>query len=106
MSRHLIGASDNDPNGRHTVLVDTEGACLLDHTTAALVEGTGDGTVVGLELEGRVNQKRYRHTQLYLMDAEGAAALIAELVGVYHRAGGPVAARFVAALDTAVEALP
>lgn len=102
MSRHIVMPADG-PDGARPV-VDTEGACLVHHTTAALIDGVGDGTVIGLELEGRVNEKRHRHTQLYVLDAEGAAAVVAEITAVYSRAGRELAEAFTRALDTALEA--
>ncbi|WP_439593907.1 hypothetical protein [Microbacterium sp.] len=70
-------------------LIDTTEAVLLDTTSVAVVGAirqTGAETIIALELGGRVNHSTERRSQLYLMNADGAAGIISELLGVAHRA--------------------
>lgn len=70
-------------------LIDASRAVLLDHTSVAIVGAvrqTGAETVIALELAGRVNHSTERSEVLYLMNADGAAGIISELIGVAHRA--------------------
>lgn len=75
--------------GRGDALIDTTGAVLLDATSVAVVGAIGrDGvdTVIALELGGRVNHTADRSETLYLLNADGAAGIISELLGVAGRA--------------------
>lgn len=100
-------AGPGGPYDRDAVVVDTTNAVLLDTTVAAIVAltrgGKADGDAIALTLEGRVNHREARAEVLYLMDEDGAAALIAELVGVAARAGS---ATFPAKLEAALERMP
>lgn len=85
---HIIGGS---PFGRHDALIDATKAVLLDTVNVVLVGtatwGQGAGRAIGLELGGRINKAQARTSVLYLMDEDGAAALVSELVGLASRAG-------------------
>lgn len=86
MSKHIVG--DADPRKRHSVVVDTRDAILLDETMACVVElGDGDGAVLALDLAGRRNRSSARGEQLFLMDGVGAAQLVAQLVAAFVRNG-------------------
>lgn len=79
-----------DPYGRNTVVVDSRNAVLLDHTAAAIAHVTRAGKpddAIALTLAGRVNQRTERAEVLFLTDLDGAAALVAEVLGVAYRAG-------------------
>lgn len=82
----IIGGS---PFGRNDAIVDMRQAVLLDHVHVAMVElgrGRGFESGIALELGGRVNKTTTRNETLYLLDADGVAALIAELLGIGDRA--------------------
>lgn len=82
----IIGGS---PFGRNDAIVDTERAVLLGEVHVAMVGlGRADGveTAIALELGGRVNRSTVRHETLYLLDADGAADLVAQLLGIADRA--------------------
>lgn len=75
--------------GRGDALIDTSGAVLLGGVHVAVVgagRSTGVETVIALELSGRVNHSPELVDHLYLMDADGAAAIISDLVGLAERA--------------------
>lgn len=75
--------------GRGDALVDTTDAVLLDSTDVALMGAlrqTGMETVIGLELGGRINKSTERRETLYLLNADGAAGIISELLGLAERA--------------------
>lgn len=75
--------------GRGDSLIDTTRAVLLDGISVAVIgryARTGAETVIGLELEGRVNHSAERSDVLYLMNADGAAGIISELLGLAGRA--------------------
>ncbi len=100
-SRRITGPGG--PFDRHANTVDTRGAVLLDDVWT-VVAHTGAGDVVGLELAGRVNHSSARASALYLMDAEGAGQLAADLVALAARAGGQLAEQFRAAFDAQLTA--
>lgn len=70
---------------RNASVIDTRGAVLADTWQTVLVHTETAGDVVGLELAGRVNRSSARTSALYLVDAEGAAKLAADLVTLAAR---------------------
>lgn len=100
-----ISISDGDAFGIGNAEIDVRRAVLLDGCTVAVV-GTanpdGAGRALALNLEGRLNKGTTRVDVLYLMDADGAAVIISELLGLAGRVGGD----FLADLLARVEALP
>lgn len=105
MSAHIEGGS---PFGRSDARVDVTRAVLLDQTAVVLVGtatwGQGAGRAIGLELGGRINKSEARTSVLYLMDEDGAAALVSELIGLACRAG--MGDRFMDLLGDRLDALP
>jgi hypothetical protein len=83
-----IGAGDAFGIGDATI--DATRAVLLDEVTVAVVgtiDPTGGGRALALNLEGRVNKSTSRVDVLYLMDSDGAAAIVSELLGLAARVG-------------------
>lgn len=79
------------PYDEDAVVVDMTNAVLLDYSTVSLVglvrAGGENETGVVLMLEGRVNKTRDRRTRvLYVMNGDGAAAIVTELLGIAKRA--------------------
>ena len=75
--------------GRGDSLINTEGSVLLGDVHVAVVDSgrsTGVETIIALQLGGRVNHTTTPHETLYLLDADGAASIISELLGVAGRA--------------------
>lgn len=103
-----ITGDTSDPYARDSVVVDLRNAVLLDRSAACTVtvtrSGQPDAEAVVLSLAGKLNQRTERAEVIYLLGADGAAALVAELVGVFGRAGA--AGQFTEALDRALEAMP
>lgn len=86
----IAGPGLDDPYSRDSVVVDSSNAVLLDSTTAAVAHITraGEpGDAIALTLGGRINQRTDRAEVLFLFDLDGAAAIVAELVGLAYRAG-------------------
>jgi hypothetical protein len=88
-----LGGDIAGPGGPHDtdgVVVDTTNAVLLDNTTVALVGvqrgGESDEVAVALMLEGRVNKTPDRVRVLFMTNADGVAALAADLLGLAKRA--------------------
>ncbi|WP_158920598.1 hypothetical protein [Streptomyces sp. NBRC 109706] len=76
------------------MIVDTTNAVLLDASTVSQVE-TADGTpALAMLLEGRINRSSDRARNLYLMNEDGAAALVTELLALAHRMGPEFGQRF------------
>jgi hypothetical protein len=99
---HIIGGS---AFGIGDALIDPKGAVLLENVSVVLVGtagGGGAGRALAMELEGRVNKSQFRSSVLYLMNEDGAAAIISELLGLAHR----VSPEFFDELMARVEALP
>lgn len=86
MSKFIGGSA----YGRGDAIIDVEGSVLFDTVTAALVgvgQQTGVETCIAVELGGRINHDTERSEVLYLMNADGAAALVSEILGVAQRIG-------------------
>jgi len=99
---HIIGGS---PFGQNDALIDPRGAVLLDDLHVLLIgtaSATGAGRGLAMQLGGRINKTDRRKTTLYLMNEDGAAAIISELFGLAHR----VSPAFFDELMARVEALP
>lgn len=95
------------PFDEGSVLFDTRRAVLLSHTQVAKVDNPSDGRrFFGLELSGRINRSPDRAQVLYLFDADGAAAIVSQLIGLAQRAGGEMAADFAVALEHRLAELP
>lgn len=91
--------------GRGDSLINTEGAVLLGDVHVAVVGAlrqNGAETIIALQLAGRVNHSTDQHQALYLLDADGAAAIISELLGLAGRADP----RFLELLLSRIENLP
>ena len=97
---HVAGPGGPYSRGEH--VVDATAAVLLDDITVVMVgavDSSGVAARVGLELGGRINKSTRRSSTLYLMDSDGAAAIIAELIGLANRAGGDYLAELHDRLD-------
>jgi len=85
--------------------IDVTRAVLLDGVTVAVVgtaDPSGAGRALALNLEGRLNKGTTRVDVLYLMDSDGAASIISELLGLAGRVGPD----FLAELLARVEKVP
>jgi hypothetical protein len=82
-------AGPGGPYDRDAVVVDTTNAVLLDYSTVSTVEahrGHERQIAFAMMLEGRINKTRDRSRVLYLINADGAAAIVTELLGLAKRA--------------------
>lgn len=81
-------AGPGGPNDRHSVVIDTTDAVLLDGTTVSLMEVPGRvSPVLAMLLEGRINKTTDRARNLYVMDEDGAASIVSELIALAYRTG-------------------
>jgi hypothetical protein len=101
-------AGPGGPHDHGQVVVDTTNAVLLDYNEVVLVDqirnGQSQGEALGLLLAGRINKTQDHARILFLMDEDGASAIVANLVGLATRAGfGP---NFVADLLRKLEEQP
>jgi hypothetical protein len=99
---HITGGS---PFGQGDSLIDARRAVLLQEVHVVLVDSTSsEGTVpaLAMELAGRINKTQQRSTVLYVMNEDGAAAIISQLLGLAQRIGP----QFLADLTARIEALP
>lgn len=96
-------AGPGGPYDENAVVVSTESAVLLDTSNVALIAVGRDGNyeekAVALVLEGRINKTQDRAKVLFLLNGDGAAAIVSELVGVAKREGAEFAADFLVALE-------
>lgn len=96
-------AGPGGPHDHHAVVVDTTNAVLLDHSNVCLMEA-GDGSVaLAVLLEGRINKTSDRARNLYLMNEDGAAALVTELLALANRIGPEFGERFTARLQHLID---
>lgn len=100
-----LGGEISGPGGPHdknAVVVDLSHAVLVDTQEVALVAlgRDGDWTEKGLalRLEGRINKTQDRAAIMFLLNGDGAAALVTELVGLARREGAEFAAEFIASM--------
>lgn len=90
-----LGGGISGPGGpydKDAVVIDTGNAVLLDGAVVAIVGGVRDGVlddkpIAALTLQGRVNRTTDRVQVLFLMNEDGAAGIITELIGVMSRGG-------------------
>ncbi len=87
-------AGPGGPKDKNAVVLSTENAILLEDTMVAEVEtyrgGEPSDHVIGMTLAGRINKTGDHAEILYLFDADGAAAIITELLGLATRMGPEV----------------
>ena len=96
-----------DPFARGGVVLDARKAVLMDEIDVTLVDTKRDEPpAAAMLLQGRINYGTGRTKQLYLYDADGAAALVSQLVGLAARAGGEYAREFQQRLDERMKELP
>jgi hypothetical protein len=93
-----------DPYARGGVVLDARNAILMDHVDVSLIDTKREGEQLALALllQGRMNFREDRAQQLYLINEDGAAAIVTELLGLAHRIGPAFERRF----RERLEALP
>jgi hypothetical protein len=93
-------AGPGGPHDRNAVIIDPTNAVLLDHSTVSLVGSPNEPRpYLAVLLEGRINKTTDRARNLYLMNEDGAAALVTELLSLAHRIGPEFGHRFTARLQ-------
>jgi hypothetical protein len=80
-------AGPGGPHDRNSVIIDTTHAVLLDASDVCLVETANGSIAMAMLLEGRINKTQDRARNLYLLNGDGAAAIITELLALAHRIG-------------------
>lgn len=97
-------AGPGGPHDANAVIIDPTNAVLLDHSTVTLVGSPGDPhPYLAMLLEGRINKTRDRARNLYLLNEDGAAALVTELIALAHRIGPEFGERFMARLTHLID---
>lgn len=92
-------AGPGGPHDANSVIVDATNAVILDHSVVSLVGSPGNPKpYLAMLLEGRINKTPDRARNLYLMNEDGAAALVTELIALAHRIGPEFGERFTARL--------
>lgn len=99
-----------DPHAHGGALVDARNAILLDEVDVCLVDpNPGEPEEhgrVALTLAGRVNMRDERSSVLFMFGADGAAAIVTQLVGLAARAGDPYAAEFAGLVEARMGEMP
>jgi hypothetical protein len=84
------------PTGPGAVLLDARRAVLLEDVEVSLMQGYSDGVasgpLVSLALGGRINRSQEHTRTQFLFGAEGAAAIVGELLSLAGRMGEDTAA--------------
>lgn len=97
-------AGPGGPHDANSVIIDTTNAVLLDSSEVVLMGSPGDPKpYLGMLLEGRINKTSDRARNLYLMNEDGAAALVTELIALAHRIGPEFGRRFTARLQHLID---
>jgi hypothetical protein len=96
-------AGPGGPHDRNAVILDTTDAVLLDSSNVCLMETTGGSVVLAMLLEGRINKTPERARNLYLLNEDGAAALVSELIALAHRIGPEFGERLMARITHLID---
>lgn len=96
-------AGPGGPHDRNSVIIDTTDAVLLDGSDVCLVETSNGTPVLALLLEGRINKTTDRARNLYLLNEDGAAVLVSELLAVAHRIGPEFGQRLMARITHLID---
>jgi hypothetical protein len=96
-------AGPGGPHDRNAVILDTTNAVLLDSSDVCLMETAGGSVVLAMLLEGRINKTTDRARNLYLLNEDGAAALVTELLALAHRIGPEFGERFTARIQHLID---
>lgn len=96
-------AGPGGPHDRNAVIIDTTDAVLLDSSDVCLVETPGGNVVLSMLLEGRINKTIDRARNLYLLNEDGAAALVTELLALANRIGPEFGERFTARIQHLID---
>jgi hypothetical protein len=79
----------------------------MESVTVAQMDNPSDGRkFIGLELEGRINRSKDRGRVLYLFDADGAAALLTQLIALAGRSDSPRAEEFYRLVKQRLDGMP
>lgn len=96
---NIIGGT---PTGDGDALIDTTGAVLLDDIEIVLMGAKHDNGVealICLQLAGRINKTTSRDQKLYILGADHAATICANLVVHASHVGGGYGEAFVTRLE-------
>lgn len=78
-----------DPFAHGSVIVDTRNAVLMDAVEVSTIDtqvaGRSAGSALALVLSGRINKSQDRARILFLFGADGAAAIVTELLALGQR---------------------
>lgn len=97
-------AGPGGPHDANSVIIDTTDAVLLDHSVVTLMGSPNNPKpYLAMLLEGRINKTTDRARNLYLMNEDGAAALVTELLALAHRIGPEFGQRFTARLKHLID---
>lgn len=103
----IVGGADASPYERNSVLLDTSNAVLMDATDFAMMENGSDGRrFASVLIQGRVNRSKRRARVLFLMDADGLAALMTQATGLAVREGGEFELDFTQRVTERMEEMP
>lgn len=96
-------AGPGGPRDHSGVVIDTTNAVILDGAVVSLVEPHRDGVpgppILAMSLTGRINQTDDRTEIVYLMDEDGAAGVVTELIALASRTGPEFLERIMVRLD-------
>jgi hypothetical protein len=93
------------PHSHGGVIIDARGSVLMDAVDVCQVDtwrGGKSEVVLAMTLAGRVNFSTERSETMYMFDADGAAAIVSELIALAGRIGPEFAVR----LQERLEAMP
>lgn len=104
------GSMTGDMGKGGDVLLDITRAILMDGVKVAAVDtysnvidqvarGASHEVRLSLEIEGRVNKSDERAKAMFLFDADGAAAIVTELIGIATRIGPEFSKHFMARME-------
>lgn len=108
-----LGKFLTDPANKDVIL-DMENAVLLDGMNVCLVNaiagvfdktqrGVQENIRLAVQLDGRINKSTDRASVLFIMDEDGAAAIVSELIALATRIGPEFATRLMDRIATLQE---
>lgn len=95
---HADIAGPGGPNDQAGVIVNTRDAVRL-HDVAVASISRPDERLIALMLSGFVNDGGEPSRAMFLLNGDGAATVVSQIIGLVRRAGGEIEAEFDKGMD-------
>lgn len=97
---------DDSPYGEHNTVVDASRALLPESTDVAMSDQSDGRRIAVMDIAGRINRSEERTRVVVLLNPDGVAAIVTQLIGLMQRDRSPFAREFQAAFTERMADLP